>query len=106
MGLIQELKEVEGRFFELDKEKRIAHVRLRLDKASDMFDESCASKRPIMSAVFLEQIGSIFRMVSPPGSAGSPFIRPANGRRKSRERGRRVKETGKRDMPGFLRLRA
>ena len=65
MGLIQELKEVEGRFFELDKEKRIAHVRLRLDKASDMFDESYASKRPIMSADFLKQIGSVFRMVSP-----------------------------------------
>ena len=65
MGLIHELKEIEGQFFELDEEKRIAHVRLRLDKASDMFDESYAAKRPVMSADFLEQIGNVFRMISP-----------------------------------------
>ncbi len=54
---------IENSFFEIDEEKKIATVRLRFAKASDLFDTNYLSRTPIFSDEFLDWVASAFRLI-------------------------------------------
>ena len=57
---MEEYKNIEGEFFVLDHEKKIAYMELEFDKPSDIFDTNAITKMPILSDDFLEWIESAF----------------------------------------------
>lgn len=54
---------IEEDFFEIDKQAKIAHVKLNFEKPSDIFDVNYLSKLPVLSDDFLEWIGSAFQLI-------------------------------------------
>lgn len=54
---------IEEDFFEIDKETKIAHVKLIFEKPSDIFDLNYISKLPVLSDDFLDWIGSAFQLI-------------------------------------------
>lgn len=54
---------IEEDFFDIDKEAKIAHVKLNFEKPSDIFDVNYISKLPVLSDDFLEWIGSSFQLI-------------------------------------------
>ena len=63
MSFLRDFAEIENRFFDLDETKRLAHIRLRFDAASDLFDVNYLTKQPIINDDFLDWINSAFQMV-------------------------------------------
>ena len=61
--LIQELKGIESKFFDLDEERCIAHMSLQFESASDMFNANYMARQPVMSDEFLDCIANAFRLV-------------------------------------------
>lgn len=54
---------IEEEFFETDKEKSLATIRLSFDKVSDVFDLNYISKQPVLSDDFMDWIESTFRIL-------------------------------------------
>lgn len=54
---------IEEEFFETDKEKSLATIRLSFDKVSDVFDLNYISKQPVLSDDFMDWIESAFRIL-------------------------------------------
>ena len=54
---------VEEEFFEIDKENRIATIRLSFDKVSDIFDDNYITKKPILNGDFMEWIANAFSII-------------------------------------------
>lgn len=54
---------IEEDFFDIDKELKIAHVKLNFEKPSDIFDVNYLSKLPVLSDDFLEWIDSAFQLI-------------------------------------------
>ena len=59
---IKEYMGIEKDFFELDKEKKIAYMKLEFSKPSDIFDLNSISKIPILSDDFIDWVSSSFDM--------------------------------------------
>lgn len=51
---------LEGQFFDIDEEKKIAHLFLEFEKPSDIFDANSVTKTPVLSDDFLEWFDSAF----------------------------------------------
>ena len=60
----KELKEIEGSFFDLDPEQKLAYVTLKYDSINDIFEQSYISKQPILNIEFMTRIGSILELIS------------------------------------------
>ena len=61
----KELKEfigIEDEFFDLDKENKIAYMKLEFKKTTDIFDVNSISKIPILTDDFIDWISSSFDM--------------------------------------------
>ena len=58
--IVDEYKNIENDFFELDHENKKALMKLEFDKPSDIFDTNSISKVPILSDDFLDWIKSSF----------------------------------------------
>ncbi|MCR5741920.1 MAG: hypothetical protein K6G38_05650 [Gammaproteobacteria bacterium] len=63
LKLIEKYNDIESEFFEIDKEKRIGYVTLKLDNANDMFDNEYISKKPIISEKFNDLITNSFELI-------------------------------------------
>ena len=60
----KELKKIEGSFFDLDPEEKLAYVTLKYDSVNDIFEQSYVSKLPILNVEFMTRIGSILELIS------------------------------------------
>lgn len=54
---------IEEDFFDIDKKAKIARVKLKFEKPSDIFDVNYISKLPVLSDEFLDWIGSAFKLI-------------------------------------------
>lgn len=54
---------IEEDFFDIDKKAKIARVKLKFEKPSDIFDVNYISKLPVLSDDFLDWIGSVFKLI-------------------------------------------
>lgn len=54
---------IEEDFFDIDKKAKIARVKLKFEKPSEIFDVNYISKLPVLSDDFLEWIGSAFKLI-------------------------------------------
>ncbi|MGM9597616.1 MAG: hypothetical protein ACI3XO_07370 [Eubacteriales bacterium] len=59
----ESFKNIEEEFFEIDKEKQLARIRLSFDKVSDVFDVNYITKNPVLSDDFMEWIASAFSII-------------------------------------------
>lgn len=60
MAKIQEFLNVEDEFFELDKDKRVAYMKLEFARPDDIFDKNSITKMPVLSDDFLDWVNSSF----------------------------------------------
>ncbi len=58
---INEYKEIENEFFELDKANKIALIKLHFNKPSEVFDTNALTKTPVLSDDFMDWILSSFK---------------------------------------------
>ena len=63
MNKLKKYSHIERSFFEIDDEKKTAHIVLHFEKASDMLDESFASKKPVLNEDFFYKLRNSFSMV-------------------------------------------
>jgi len=59
---LKEFIDIEDEFFKLDKENKIAYMKLEFKKTTDIFDINSISKMPILSDDFIDWISSSFDM--------------------------------------------
>ncbi|MBQ9482277.1 MAG: hypothetical protein IJU84_08945 [Clostridia bacterium] len=62
-GPIKEYEFIEEEFFDIDKERRTARVKLAFDKPSSIFDVNYSAKMPVFSDDFSNRITYAFRMI-------------------------------------------
>ena len=62
-GPIKEYEFIEEEFFDIDKERRTARVKLAFDKPSSIFDVNYSAKMPVFSDDFNDWITYAFRMI-------------------------------------------
>ena len=60
---IADFEHIEEAFFDIDKEKHIAYIKLNFEKPSDIFDVNYNSRIPILSDDFMDWIGSAFELI-------------------------------------------
>ena len=58
--IIDELKNIEEDFFELNQENKTAYMKLQFDKVSDVFDVNAITKTPVLSDDFTAWVKSSF----------------------------------------------
>ena len=58
--IIKEFMNIEEEFFELDHEKKIAHLQLEFKKPSDIFDVNAKTKKPVLNDEFADWVKSSF----------------------------------------------
>lgn len=63
MRIIRELKGLEQRFFEPDKENNLTTVYLQYEKASELFDPKYKAKMPIITLDLMEKIKKAFKLI-------------------------------------------
>ena len=61
--IVKEYEHIEEEFFDIDKEKKIAYIKLHFGKPSDIFDNNYISKRPVLSDDFLDWVNSAFTLI-------------------------------------------
>ena len=54
---------IESEFFDIDKEKKQAFIKLSFNKPSDIFDINFISKKPVLSDDFMDWIRSCYNLV-------------------------------------------
>lgn len=59
----KEYEDIEGAFFEMDHEQKEVLVRLEYEKPEDIFDTSAATKTPLITAEFIENLIGTFDRV-------------------------------------------
>jgi len=57
---VKELLNIEEDFFDLDKENKIAHMKLEFDNPDSIFDKNSLTKIPIFTDDFIERIQAAF----------------------------------------------
>ena len=62
--LKNDLKDIERSFFEIDEANKVAKIVLKYEKPDDIFDMTCISDTPVLSAEALAYIGNAFGLVS------------------------------------------
>jgi hypothetical protein len=62
--ILEEYKNIDKEFFDLDEENRIADVCYQYGSPDDIFDYSIRSRIPILSEDFVERINQAFEMTS------------------------------------------
>lgn len=56
----KEFLDIENEFYELDKENKIAYMKLEFDKPSDLFDQNTISNTPILSSEYIRWVSDSF----------------------------------------------
>ena len=60
---IKQYEHAEEEFFDIDREAKLAHIKLSFARPSEIFDVNYISKTPILSDDFLDWIGSAFDLI-------------------------------------------
>lgn len=63
MNMIHEIKSIESTFFDVDRKKHAATVRMQFEKASDMFDEHFQTESPIVNDEVKSRISKAFNAI-------------------------------------------
>lgn len=62
--IIKEIANIDESFFDIDKANKTAGIELRYSKTSDIFDNSCMSKMPVLNDDFMDSLIKAFRRIS------------------------------------------
>ena len=59
----ESFEDIEEDFFDIDRKKGLAKIKLTFDKVSEIFDINYTTKNPVLSDDFLEWITSAFNII-------------------------------------------